>query len=176
MAKNIPHEPIETDAEFFELDRNNLDIEWEKQPKLYHRFAYKLANARQTLEEAKARMELVEASLGLDMRNNPEKYDLPKTADKTIEAAVLVHPKYQRAKKGWIEAKHRVDLLDAAVKTLDHRKKALENEVSLFLADYFSRPTVKGGSGQRVMDETSKQHARKKINRALNEDRETEDD
>ena len=36
----------EPEPDFFELDKNRLDVEWTKQPKLYWQTAEKLADAR----------------------------------------------------------------------------------------------------------------------------------
>ena len=37
-------------SEFLELDSDRLDEQWLEQPRLYHKYARKLANAKQTLE------------------------------------------------------------------------------------------------------------------------------
>ena len=39
-----------------------------------------------------------------------------------------------------IDLGHKVGMLEAAIKTLDNRKKALEDAVQLRLSDYFSEP------------------------------------
>ena len=75
---------------FLDIDPYNLDEEWRDQPKLYGKWAKRLANARRDLEQAKANLELVEAELSIAIREDPSHYDIPKATDKAVEKVVLV--------------------------------------------------------------------------------------
>lgn len=159
--KNAQVEEDEEEVNFFDIDRYNLDDEWVKQPKLYHTFATKLANAKKRLEEAKAYLELMEADLNFKIRQDPTTYGLSKVTDKSVEAAILTRKVYQTARDSFIKAKHRVDLLDGAVRTLDHRKRALEDLVDLHLNDYFSRPQAKRSDPAKIAESVGKRVKRK---------------
>jgi len=127
-------------AEFFEIDPNHLDKEWTLHPIVYHDMALKLADARKAYERASAEEDVIEAEVSLAIRRDPNKYDLPKATEDTVKQAVKLDQKYQRARMKAIGAKHDLDVLQAAVTTLEHKKYALQDLVKLRLADYFSEP------------------------------------
>jgi hypothetical protein len=132
--------PDKDEFDFFEIDLHRLDEEWVRQPRLYFRYASKLADARRDHEQAKTDKDVAYSEVDRDIRSCPEKYDLVKLTEPGIERAVILSVAYQRANKAVIDAKHKVDILQAAVDTLDHRKAGLENAVRLHLANYYSTP------------------------------------
>lgn len=137
-------------SEFFDLDMHRLDEEWLRQPRLYHDYAVKLADARATWERAKAAREVVQAELDRDARRSPSLFGLDKVTEPAVEKAVLLHKRYQKANEEVIIAKHEMDVLQAAVDTLEHKKKALENMVSLHGRDYFAVPRATAETGPAV--------------------------
>lgn len=147
--------------DLIQIDRNSLDDEWVEQPGLYHRYAVALADAKQELDYEKANLDLVKAELDADIRTDPEAYGLARTTESAIESTILTQKRYRVAQKKVREAKHRVDVLSAAVGALDHRRKALENLVSLFLADYYSKPKAPDGAREK-MAEVEKRVVRRK--------------
>ena len=136
---------------FFRIDQNRLDAEWLKQPQLYYEYAVILADAKEALGRARAKREVVVAEIDKDVRLRPEKYGVEKITEGVVEKTVILQERYQVANKGVIGAKHDVDIAQAAVDTLDHRKRALQDLVQLRMANYFSEPRMKGGKEQ--MDE-----------------------
>lgn len=142
----------EIDESFLQIDEKNLEKEWVEQPAKYFKYARRLANARNELEEAKAEFELTKAEIATDIRNNPGKYELPKVVNDAVEAAMLQTTEYAAALSAVNKQKHRVDIYQAAVTSLDHRKKALEKLVELFMADYFSSPRAPAGAKDAMND------------------------
>ena len=130
----------EREPDFFEIDPNELDREWVRQPGLYHKYAVDLADARRDFEQAKTALDIAAADVDSVIRSKPEKFGLEKVTESGVKAAVLSSREYKSATDAVHAARHRVDVLQAAVTTLDHRKKALENLVDLRLANYFSEP------------------------------------
>jgi hypothetical protein len=59
------------------------------------------------------------------------------------------------------DQKHQVDLLQAVVTSLDHRKRALESLVSLHGQDYFSSPRA-DSSNQETIDKIQQNAVRRK--------------
>lgn len=131
---------MSSDPKDFQIDPHALDVEWLRQPELYHIYAGKLADAKRNLEELKHEQDRVEAELQIAIRDNPDDYGLPKVTEAVVAAAVKDLPAYQRAQKAVVIAKHIVDLLQADCTALDHKRKALENLVTLHGLDYFSEP------------------------------------
>ena len=130
----------EKQPDFFAIDENQLDKEWVAQPKFYHKYAKKAAMARQEMEQAKANMEVIKAEQSQKIRKNPLDFGIEKITEKAIEDAITVSQEARGATEALIDAKHAVEILDAAVQTLEHRKRALEKLVDLRLANYFSEP------------------------------------
>jgi hypothetical protein len=155
---------MSTKPDFFDIDVNALDREWVNQPALYHKYALRLADARRKLEQVKTASEISNAELDADIRARPEKYGIEKVTEAAIKSGIMCAPAYIAASKEVIDAKHAVDVLAAAVATVDHRKRALENLVDLRLADYFSEPRHKRGNGEKI-NEANARRARRPIER-----------
>ncbi len=154
------------ELEFFEIDKDRLDEEWVNHVKTFHKLAIVSADAREELERAKANEEMVKdelkavvAELDLDIRSNPSKYGLEKVTEGAIEKVVILQSKHAKAQKKvykarqqCIKAQHDSNVADAAVKTMDHKKKALEDLVTLQGRDYFSSPRLSGEAGKEMVE------------------------
>lgn len=151
------------------IDKNLLDDEWIAQPKMCLVWSLQLENAEDDFEAAKTNFEVVKAEVELEIRNNPERCDeLPegaveknKVTEKMVASAMIRQTKYAEAQQEWIQAKYRVGVLRAAVKSIDHRKKALEKLVDLHGQQYFASPRASDRSKEAV-DEIEKRHIRGK--------------
>jgi hypothetical protein len=142
-------------------DPNELDKEWCNQPRLRFRYGQELADARRGLATAKAELEVSEAELDLAVRSDPGKYGLEKVTEAAVKSTVPTLKQYQKAKRAVIDAQYAVDVLDAAVSSIDHRKKALEDLVQLFMMDYYSKPKAPEGARER-MEEVGKANVRRR--------------
>jgi hypothetical protein len=145
---------------FAEIDIMRLDQEWIRQPKYFHEFATQEADAQKEMDEAKSALDLVRADVDKAVRLNPESFGIAKVTENAIQSAILQAKEYQEANQDLIEAKHKVALLGAAVKALDHRKKALENLVALHGRDYFSTPMTR--ENREETDRVERRAARRK--------------
>jgi len=143
-----------------EIDRNRLDDEWVDQPKLYKNAAENTANARLEYNRAKAELEIAKAEIDREVRKNPERFGLSKVTETTVASAVSLHPRCKEAMDALITMKHELDVAEALVSALDHRKKALEDLVKLFLADYFAKPRAPQGAQEEV-EEMTRKHKRR---------------
>jgi hypothetical protein len=154
---------VESDEfDFLHPDKNRLDEEWVEQPKLYFKYAQKLAFANEREDEAKAELNVERAEVEIVVRNNPTKYKIEKVTEALVTAVVTGHPRVQRAMEAYIKAKRRAAILDAAVKALDHRKKALENLVWLHGQNYFSEPRAKDEMSRDEMEAVKAKAAARK--------------
>lgn len=154
----------------FQIDENNLDSEWIGQPRLYFRYASGVADARRDLDECKSDLEVTKAELYRKISGceDPAVYGLKKTTEAAIASAIVEQDSCREAQGAVVEARHRLDVLSAAVAALDHRKTALTKLVDLFLANYFSNPKASPGSKDR-MDEVEKDSVRRRGRRSKRE-------
>jgi len=153
---------------FLDIDEHRLDEEWIGQAKLYGHWASNAASARRKMDEAKSNLELVQAELDLEVRNNPEKFDLSKVTENVVKSAILQDSRHVGAQKKVNDARYDHDVAQAAVSALEHRKYALQNLVSLFLSSYYAEPKSPKGRKDEV-EEMTKQNVRRR-GRARRED------
>jgi hypothetical protein len=145
-----------SDDSLFDIDMNQLHTAWLSQPKRYHDAAMELAEARAEWEYSKTRRDVLLAELQMKIRRDPEVYGLSKPTDKSVEATLTALPQYTKIENAVTDAKHKVDVCQAHVDALDHRKKALENLVQLEGRDYFSTPRVPKGAESKVREKVQK--------------------
>ena len=145
-----------------DIDEGSLDQEWIDQPKRFLEHATLLADAKDALERAKARLDVTEAEIENEIRDNPVKYGLKlPVREGSIKLRVLLHADHKKATRKVNRCKHRVNILDAVVTALEHRKRALEKLVDLHGQGYFSKPVTKSKDF-----EDSVQNKKKKIRSA----------
>ena len=143
--------------DFYQFDKYRLEVEWEKQPKLFWEYSKVLAERRADVERARADEKVVYAEVEQEFRLS--KVD-DKVTEAAVKAAVLVSDRYRGAVESRIKSEFDADIAQAAVSTLDHRKRALENEVSLFLSGYFAKPRLVKKEDQDELDMMKKRKLR----------------
>ncbi len=134
---------MEENYDFFDIDTNDLVNEWITQPKLFFKWAEKLAKARRILDAASGALKVIKAEVDLAVRTHPQKYKIPKGTTLTeprIANALIQTTKVKEASKIVRIKQYRVHQLEAIVKSLDQRKNALANIVSLHGQNYFATP------------------------------------
>ncbi len=151
---------------FLDIDENVLDEEWIGQPRLYFKWARRLADARIVLDTSKSNLDIVKAELDIAIRSHPEQYGLTKITEAVVATAMPNQAKYQSALEVLRHDKHSVDILSAAVTALDHRKAALGKLVDLHGQNYFSSPRASTPEAEESMREETKHKIRKKGQRA----------
>ena len=129
-----------------QIDENQLDTEWLGQSQRYFQYASKAADARRDFDAAKDELEVTKAEVDQSIRSDPAKFGLTKLTEATVASAVIIQEEYQKAQENVRQARYSHDVYQAAVSALDHRRKALENLVTLFMANYFSKPRAPSGA------------------------------
>lgn len=174
MAKKKRSESEE--RSFLAIDLDRLDEEWVEQPDLYKQWSDELADAKRDLATEEATLDVVRSEVARDIRRDPGIYGFDKLTEPIVKELIPLQKKFKRQQAVVIDTKHAVDVLVGAVKALEHRKKALENEVFLFGQGYFSSPRAKGGESAEKMREAEKRSARSRVKKLTREDMEDDDD
>jgi len=144
-----------------QINPDELDKEWMRQPLLFFRYACVLSDARQEYEVAKNNMEVVRAEIDQRVRTDPSAYGIKKLTEAAVSAVIPTLPEYKRVRKHLLDTKHKVDIYESVVGALEHRKKALEKLVELYLAGYFSEPKVRGELEGEELEDARKRLLRK---------------
>ena len=142
-----------------EIDKFNLDGELARQADLVGDWAERVADARQAYNEAKNRLEFIEADTSIEIRNSPEAYGIQKATVDAVANAVKIDPRYQQAVKLTNTARHEMDVANAVLTGLDHKRTGLSNLVELWIRDFYSEPK------QRLTDEEKQMVRRRGRNR-----------
>ena len=124
------------------IQEDALDFMCLEQPALTVKYSRMLAEARQTRDQAKEALDLVRAELDLQIRDNPEKFKLPKVTEGSIASAILMNKRYQQAQKTLNDANFEVNVLQGVSNAIDHRKSMLEGLIKLHGQQYFAGPRV----------------------------------
>jgi hypothetical protein len=126
-----------------DIDKTRLDDEAEDQPKKVWIYGKMLAKAIRAWDDAIAKFKLAEADADAAVRDHPSKFGLEKVTEMGVKRAILRNKAYQAANEAVNLAKYRVCILEAAVKSLDHRRTSLSMLDGQDTRNYFSRPTQK---------------------------------
>lgn len=130
------------DADVLSIDRDRLDDEWRKQAEVYGKWCLKLADKKAELDIAESKLDVVVAELDYAIRKAPDRYNIAKVSEPAIKLAIRAQEQHQKATARVNRLKHEVATIDAYVRALDHKKKALENLVVLWMHDYFAEPRL----------------------------------
>jgi hypothetical protein len=124
------------------IDQDNLTDEWIKQPSLYLYYAEAHADAVLAKEKASDTIDLVYAQLDSVIRKDWEKHFDKYPTETAIKNWILMQEKHKIALEKYHKISHTVNVLAAAKTAFDHRRKALENLVSLLITGFHSEPKV----------------------------------
>ena len=138
-----------------QIDPDALDVAWIEQADLYYKYSDALNDAIQhknncklAVERLKDNLEAVKARLDIDIRKNPDEYDVPKITEQVVNSAILLEDEYKNALNEYYEAKEELNSAQDAVNRLysctmsmEQRKTALEQLVRLLNQQYFSTPS-----------------------------------
>jgi hypothetical protein len=137
------------------IDETALDVEWLEQPRLMLRYTTHAAAAKQQLDEAKEKLDIVTAKLDADIRTSPGDYGISKLTESAIQGAITLSTVYQDALQTYNKTRYEHEMAQAAVRAMDQRKTALENLVRLLTASYFAGPQVPRDLSQSVLERRS---------------------
>lgn len=145
MAKNKERKNDNVlDKALFQIDKFQLDREWSEQTDLMFDFAVSLLpEAEKEYEELEADKEALHSELDEKIRLRPHKFGFDKGTKPTevaIKSCIARNPDYQDLTRRAIHAKATMRAYQGAVKTLEHRKAALEHLTHLDGRAYFARP------------------------------------
>ena len=130
------------------IDIGRLDEEWVLQDERVGNVGKKLAAAKYFLDKAKDALGVVQAEAELEIRSKPLRFGLTKPVrEAAVKLAVALHKKVRAAQAKLNRKKFNVAILETDYRRLDHRKKALEDLVTLHGRDYFAAPREPADAG-----------------------------
>lgn len=157
------------------IEPGQLEVEAVRQADTFFKWAERLIAAKAEVDRQKLAMDILEAKLQLDIRRNPQDFDLDKATEAAILATVKIHPKYIAAYDNFLKAREVAALLEKATEAMEQKKRMIEVLVTLHGQQYFAGPSVprnivetwatfQKAASQRVNDKQATQ-ARRRVQR-----------
>lgn len=125
-------------TEDLNIDKDSLEIEWEKQPRLFIYWAEREVDAQEERDKAQRNMSVIKAEMDAKVRKDPEKYGIDNGIKEAAVSSAIVNSKeYKEAELKFIEATKNARLLSASVVAFDHKKRALTKLTDLWISGYY---------------------------------------
>jgi hypothetical protein len=144
---------IEKSKEDIQIHKDHLEDDWETHSELALEWHMKLATAIFLRDTEKEKLVSREAEKSFDIRNDPKNYGIEKITEGAIDTLLKTDRTLQDLRISVINIDYQVNLLKGVTTAFEHRKKALEEEVSLYIAGYFSpklKPDLKPTTDTQV--------------------------
>lgn len=131
------------------IDLDNLHEEWRTHASIRQKYAAEVSYCERVVKQAHENVKVVRSKLIRQCKKINKGFTAPQ-----VEGWYREHEKHIKAKDDHIEAEYELSMAWNALKAMDDRKFALENEVELWKRDYFSTPSesrsVEGG--KKIVD------------------------
>lgn len=150
------------------IDESNLEMEWLEQPAYYLYYAEAHSDALYERDLAKSKVDYKYAMLYTDVKQNWEKHFDSKPTEPAIKEFILSNSEFREEERKYLEACRTANTLAAAKTAFDHRKRALENLVSLKISGFYAEPRNKQ---RRIKSSKDKE----KVHKSQKEELNTED-
>ncbi len=156
------------------INLDDLHNEWALHAQIRGKYADEVAHLERVKEQAHEKLKVVRSQLVRDANKDPEKClgEKIKPTAPIVEAYYRNHPDHKKAKDDLINATYDLSMSWNALKRMDDRKIALENEVKLYFGNYFATPRehrdVKAG---KIMDKNTGSEKIKNGRQKINERR-----
>lgn len=135
------------------IDINNLDAELLRQASLFQYWGRQEAQALYEKDQVEEALSKCKARVELDIRKDPEKYGyINKLTEGAISCLLVGQQEVIDAIEVSLKSKYKAKILNVAVKSFEHKKKALEKLVELYINGYWATPKV-DPEAQRAFDD-----------------------
>jgi len=147
------------------IDKYHLENEWDEQALLFMKWAERHVEALHIRDSLKDKMDLVKAQIDMNIRSEPVKFGFDKKpTEAAISNCIIEDVEYQKISAEYLQAKKDVNILQAVKEAMEHKKKALEAETSLWIGGFYSNPKIPDIARRTAEDQVS-EDVRKSLKR-----------
>lgn len=118
------------------IDLDNLHEEWRTHAQMRYKYASHVSYLDKVLRKIGEEIATVKAKLIKKCKTENAKATVQQ-----IDASCIENENHIAVRNRQIEAEYELSMIKNALRAFDDRKSALENEVKLWAANYFSSPT-----------------------------------
>lgn len=133
-----------------EINSSNLEDEWIEQPSLYMYYSDLQARAIKERDDLKQKLDVHQAQLDSKVRKNWEQYFEKSPTESAIKNYIVLNVETKKLVEKLNELSYNVSIMTAAKTAFEHRKKALENLVTLLITGFHSEPKLKNEATRRT--------------------------
>ena len=126
----------------FRVSEENIHMDLTTLPSAIFNAGQLVANTRQSLDDLKRQLSVLESTHDSAIRNNPLKYEIAKITEGAVTATIDKLADVQALREKIIRAKHANDVAYAAVSALTDKRKSLESLVQLKSIGYYAARNV----------------------------------
>ena len=148
------------------INIHQLHREWKEHPEKFAKWANKWVDASAERDRIARELEMLEIKYDTEARRNADEIFPKKPTETAIANWVQSHPDVQELKSDLLEANKIVNYYGIAKTAFQQRTKALENEVKLYLADYYSLEDLDGET-KSMIDQKKKKEVQKEMGEKL---------
>ena len=148
------------------VDQFQLEIACIDQPVIYDEVGQLVTEWNASAKIAADKLDFVKADQSSKIRLNPEKFGVAKLTEGSVESAVLLTKEHQEAASDLIETEKIVGYLRILQLSLDQRKSTLNNLVTLYVHNYYSKQNEMGTERKAVGNVTEQQIIEARIKNA----------
>ena len=151
------------------IDQDALDVEWLNQASLFGKWSRLHADAEAKVGRLKHRLEVMEADLDNKVRTKPKSYGIAgeRITEGAIKSAIILTKEHQELNSLYLKAQHNQAIIMSAVRSLAHKRDALENLVRLLGSEYFSGPLAPRDLNAEAIQKRTSGEAVKKMKKAV---------
>lgn len=122
---------------------NELDVELLRQASLFQYWGRQEAQALYEKDQVEETLSKCKARVELDIRKDPEKYGyMNKLTEGAVSCLLVGQQEVMDATEASLKSRYKARILGIAVKSFEHKKKALEKLVELYISGYWATPKV----------------------------------
>jgi len=126
------------------INEHDLESEWINQPSMMMEYNDLYAVAIFERDELKVKLEYTAAQLDAEIRKNYAKFGFDsKPTEAAIKNTIVCRKRYVDVMKKTLIANKQANLMAGVRTSFEHRKKALENLVTLKVTGFYSEPRNK---------------------------------
>lgn len=134
------------------INKYKLPDECQKQSSNYYYWAKKLARKKTLYNKQKNKIDLISAQKEIALRNNWNENKWGKLTEGGIKAVLKTDKKIKEETDLLIDIQEEINILESAVNALEHKKRELDNLVTLLVKGFYSDPD--GNAYKFFNDET----------------------
>jgi hypothetical protein len=146
------------------IEPDALDVEWLEQAGRFMVVSKEASRLKKELSLMREEADVLEANMTNRIRRHPAKYGMEdRVTEGGIKAAVTANEEVRTLAGKIIDKQYELDLVQSAVRAMEHRKQALEELVQLHGQQYFAGPKDPRDLNLEAAKRGLQQEARQKV-------------